>query len=299
MICGVSLFAGLTTGCGGNGGGDKIAYLCFDESDTFGGQIIGGEFKKGAQSKGLDVEYYDAKGDGNLQIDQMKEAIANGAKAIVLLAADGDSIIPTVEQANEKDIPVVTLNRDVNGGKILKAGSNDYEAAKLQAEYMLKNLPQGAKIVYLEGTNTQKGARERWEGFKKEFLDKRSDVELLDMQDGDYSKTEAMKIMSVWLSIYPKIDAVICGNDQMALGAVIALKAANRLAGCQVSGVDAVDDALKAVAAGEMVQTIKQDAVKQANGAVEIIEEINKGGNPSDKIIPFVSITKENVAQYK
>ena len=299
FVVGILFMSSLIAGCGGGGSGDSIAYLCFDESDTFGGTIIGGEFKKGAQSKGLNVVYYDAKGDSNLQIDQMKEAIANNSKAIVLLAADGDSIISTVEKANEAGIPVITINRDANGGDRIRVYSEEYEAGKLQAEYMVKNLPQGANVVYLEGTSNLGSAQQRWEGFQKECLQKRPDIHLLDMQDGQWSKVEAMKIMTVWLSLYPKIDAVICGNDQMALGAITALKKANRLSGCQVTGVDAVDDALKAVAAGEMVQTIKQDAAAQAEGAVKILDSLNKGEtSQSDIVVPFVSITKDNIAQF-
>ena len=115
------------------------------------------------------------------------------------------------------------------------------------------------------------------------------------MQDGKWSKAEAMKIMSLWLSLFPKIDAVICGNDQMALGAVIALKKANRLAGCQVSGVDAVDEALKAIKSGEMVQTIKQDIDKQGEAVASILTTIKQGNSPSDIQVPYSSITKENI----
>ena len=288
----------LMAGCSDNNS-DRIVYLNFDNTDPFGGVLIREQFAKGAQSKGFNVEYFDAKGDSNTQIDQMKAAIADGAKAIVLLAIDGDGIIPMVDRANEANIPVVTVNRDANGGERIRVYSDEYEAGRLQADYMVKHLPQGAKVVYLEGTANLGSSQQRWEGFKKECLDKRSDIELLDMQDGKYSKAEAMKIMSLWLSSYPKIDAVICGNDQMAFGAIAALKAVNRLAGCQVSGIDAVDEALKAVESGEMVQTIKQDGVQQAAGVVTVLEQIIKGGKPTDINVPFTSITKENLAQYK
>ncbi len=283
------------TGCGGGGGGDgSVAYLCFDRSDAFGGTLIGNSFEKAAQSKGLNVTYYDAQGDANTQIDQIKESIENGVSAIVLLAVDGDLILPEIENANEKGIPVVSLNRGVNGGTHIDVMSDDYEAGKLQGEYLATTLPQGAKVAYLEGTSTQSSAQKRLQGFRDACLSKRPDIELLDVQDGDYSKTEAMKITSLWLTLFPQIDGIICGNDMMALGAVEALKAAGRLQGCQVSGVDAVDDAIKA---GEMVQTVKQDAVKQAESAVDLVAQIIQGGNPSSVIVPFVSITKDNISQ--
>ncbi len=296
FIAGIFFAAGLISGCG-DGGGSGVAYMNFNDNDAFGG-LIKDSFTKGAQSKGLNVTFYDAKGDVNTQIDQMKEAMANGVQSVVLVAADGELIVPVVEQANEAGITIITVNRDIKGGERIEVLSDDYEAGKLQADYMVKNLPQGAQIVYLEGTATQSSAQNRWEGFKKECLDKRADIKLLDMQDGDYSKSEGMKIMSLWLSLFPKIDAVICGNDQMALGAVEALKASGRLQGCLVSGVDAVDDALKAIKAGEMVQTIKQDAVKQGEGAADIAAQVAGGAKPGNLNVPFTSITKENIAQF-
>ena len=298
LVLTAGIFLLLMTGCGDSNNSDRVVYLNFDGTDAFGGVLIKDEILKGAQSKGLNIDYYDAKGDSSTQFDQMKEAVENGAQSIVLLAIDGDGIIPLVERANEAGIPVVTVNRDANGGDRIRVYSEEYEAGKLQADYMVKNLPQGATVVYLEGTANLGSSQQRWEGFQKECLQKRPDIQLLDMQDGRYSKAEAMKIMSLWLSIFPKIDAVVCGNDQMALGAIAALKAVNRLAGCQVSGVDAVDEALKAVAAGEMVQTIKQDGIQQAAGVVKVLDEINRGGKPTEIKVPFTSITKDNLAQY-
>ena len=297
-LAGIFLSAGLMTGCGGSGGSDSIAYLCFDRSDTFGGTLIGEAFEKAAASKGLNVTYYDAKGDANLQVDQMKEVISNGVKTVVLLAADGDIMATEVEKANAEGITVITVNRNVNGGEHFDVMSDDLEAGKLQGEYMAKNLPQGATVAYLEGEHTNSSAVKRWEGFKASCLDKRPDITLLDMQDGGWSKTEGMKITALWLTLFPKIDAVVCGNDQMALGAIMALKAAGKLQGCQVSGVDAVDDALKAIAAGEMVQTIKQDAVKQAEGAANLAAAAVSGGSLANVNVPFVSITKENLSQF-
>ena len=298
LAVGILSAASLMTGCGGGNNG-KIAYLNFDGSDYFGGVLIREAFEKGANSKGLNVDYFDAKGDGNTQLDQMKAAVAENYETIVLLAIDGDGVIPVIDQAKEAGINVVTVNRDANGGDRVRVYSNEYEAGKLQAEYMLKNLPPNSNVVYLEGTANLGSSQQRWEGFKKECLDKRADIHLLDMQDGRYSKAEAMKIMTMWLAIFPKIDAVVCGNDQMALGAINALKSAGRLQGCKVSGVDAVEEALKAVEAGEMAQTIKQDGEKQALGVVSVVEAFQSGGNPSDIEVPFTSITKENLSQSK
>ncbi|MBR1730475.1 MAG: sugar ABC transporter substrate-binding protein [Selenomonadaceae bacterium] len=285
----------LISGCGGGRSG--VAYMSNDDDDFFC-SLIRGEFRRLAEEKNLKVEYYDAKEDINIQIDQMKDAISHGVKTIILIAVDDNLIMPSVNLANRESINVIVLNRNIKAGQYHKVLSDEYEAGKLQADYMINTLPQNAKIVYLEGTSNQQSSIKRLEGFRNECLNKRTDIELLDIQDGNYSKSEAMKITSLWLSIFPKIDAVICGNDQMALGAITALKLANRLEGCQVVGVDAVDEALKAIEKGEMVQTIKQDAIAQANGALELALAAENNQELRDIIIPFVSITKDNLTQY-
>ena len=299
-LAGAGLFfvAALTAGCGINGNpGGKISYLNFDNTDAFGGKLIREEIKRGMEEKGLAAEFFDAKGDRNTQIDQMKEAIAAGSEAIVLLKREL-YLSDIVAQANAAKIPVVTVNRDANGGDRYRVYSEEYEAGKLQADFMVKNLPPNANVVYLEGTGNLGSSQQRWDGFRRECLEKRSDINLLDMQDGRYSRAEAMKIMSLWLSIFPKIDAVVCGNDQMAFGAIDALKRANRLDGCMVSGVDAVDEALVAIKNGEMVQTIKQDGIKQAQGVVSVLEALHNGQQPTDIVVPFTSITKDNLADF-
>ena len=170
----------------------------------------------------------------------------------------------------------------------------------MQGEYMAAHLPPNAKIVYLQGDETQSSAVGRWEGFKAACLDKRSDVQLLSFVDAGWSKAEALKTMMLWMNMFPEINGVVAGNDEMALGAIAALKGANRLSGCLVSAVDATPAGLAAVEAGEMAQTIKQDAKAQGEGALTLVEGFLKGNPPSgDLAIPFTSITADNLAQAK
>ena len=169
----------------------------------------------------------------------------------------------------------------------------------MQGEYMAKNLPQGAQIVYFGGEMTQGGARKRWEGFKEACLDKRPDIKLIGQSDCGWQKVNSLKQMTLWLKLFPKIDGVVAANDDMALGAVQAMKDAGRLDGVLVSGVDATGDALKAIAAGSMSQTVMQDAKGQGEGAFSLVQAFFHGEHPAeDLLIPFVSITKENLSQY-
>ena len=108
-----------------------------------------------------------------------------------------------------------------------------------------------------------------------------------------------MKAMTLWLSFFPEINGVVAANDEMALGAIQALKAANRLQGCLVTGVDATPDGLAAVEAGELSQTVKQDAEGQTAGAVTLVQGFLSGKAPTASLdIPFTSITQDNIAQF-
>ena len=213
-------------GCGLTGSSsDRVIYANYDDADGFCAQIKDA-FANKAKADGIQVEFLDAKGDGNMQIDQLNEAISSGAGAIILLAADGSSIVKTIEKANDAGIPVITVNRSVAGGRVLRSYSDDKEAGRMQGEYMAAHLPPNAKIVYLQGDGTQSSAVGRWEGFKEACLDKRSDIQLLSFVDAGWSKAEALKTMSLWMSMFPEINGVVAGNDEMALGAVAALKGA-------------------------------------------------------------------------
>ena len=287
-------------GCGLPGASsDRVIYANYDDGDGFCTQIKDA-FAAKAKADGIEVEFLDAQNDGNMQIDQLNEAISSGAGAIILLAADGSSIVKTIEKANDAGIPIITVNRSVAGGKVLRAYSDDVEAGRMQGEYMASHLPPNAKIVYLQGDGTQSSAVGRWEGFKAACLDKRPDIQLLSFVDAGWSKAEALKTMMLWMNMFPEINGVVAGNDEMALGALAALKGANRLKGCLISGVDASPAGLAAVEAGEMVQTVKQDAKAQGEAALTLAEGFLKGNPPSgDLAIPFTSITSDNIAQMK
>ena len=287
-------------GCGLPGASsDRVIYANYDDGDGFCTQIKDA-FAAKAKADGIEVEFLDAQNDGNMQIDQLNEAISSGAGAIILLAADGSSIVKTIEKANDAGIPIITVNRSVAGGKVLRAYSDDVEAGRMQGEYMASHLPPNAKIVYLQGDGTQSSAVGRWEGFKAACLDKRPDIQLLSFVDAGWSKAEALKTMMLWMNMFPEINGVVAGNDEMALGAIAALKGANRLAGCLVSAVDATPAGLAAVEAGEMAQTVKQDAKAQGEAALTLAEGFLKGNPPSgDLAIPFTSITSDNIAKMK
>lgn len=290
----------VSAGCGGSGSGAKsIAFVSHDEKAGFPGQLCTA-LEQAASAQGYTLEFTSAKMDANAQIDQMNEVIEKKPAAIVLLPVDANALKPSVEKANKAGIPVLVTNRDIAGGTVAQVHSDERQAGRVQGEYMAKHLKQGAKIVYFMGESSLVSSQERWAGFKEACLDKRPDVQLLASADAGWIEVEALKSMTLWLRLFPEIDAIVAANDDMALGGVRAMKAAGRFnSNILVCGIDAGDNALKAVANGDMSLTVKQDADKSAETIMSLLQKmLSSGQTTDDEKVPFIAITKDNVAQF-
>ena len=290
----------VSAGCGGSGSGAKsIAFVSHDEKAGFPGQLCTA-LEQAASAQGYTLEFTSAKMDANAQIDQMNEVIEKKPAAIVLLPVDANALKPSVEKANKAGIPVLVTNRAIAVGTVAQVHSDERQAGRVQGEYMAKHLKQGAKIVYFMGESSLVSSQERWAGFKEACLDKRPDVQLLASADAGWSEVEALKSMTLWLRLFPEIDAIVAANDDMALGGVRAMKAAGRFnSNILVCGIDAGDNALKAVANGDMSLTVKQDADKSAETIMSLLQKmLSSGQTTDDEKVPFIAITKDNVAQF-
>lgn len=247
----------------------------------------------------LEVIYSDANVDINKQLDHVDNFIAQKVDAIILMPVDYAGIVPGIKKANEKGIPVICLGIESESGEYTFVGSKNYDAGVMQGEFMKENLPENAKVLYLEGTPGLYHSVERWEGFKAACLDQRTDLELLAKQNGNYERAKGMQIAEDWIQTFPEFDAIVAANDQMALGALEALKGANRLEGVLISGVDGTYDACMAIKNGEMAQSVFQNAPGQAEKCYETLKDILAGKSVPEFVdVPFESIVKDNVDQY-
>lgn len=245
----------------------------------------------------INIKFSDANNDANKQLDQIDNDLAAKVNVIVTVPVDYQGIVPGVEKANEANVPVIALGIQSAGGKSTFVGSKNIDAGRMQGEYMHDHLPKDAKVVYLQGTPGLYHSAERLKGFQEAL--NRPDVKVLAIQSGDYDRAQGMKVTEDWIQTFPHFDAVVAANDQMALGAIQALKSADRLKGVMVSGVDGTPDALKAIQNGEMAQSIFQNAPGQAKAAFGVVEEIKAGKTPpAEVLVPFESITKDNVQKY-
>jgi inositol transport system substrate-binding protein len=245
----------------------------------------------------LHTVYADANGDINRQLDQIDNFIARKVGVIIVAPVDYQGIVPAVEKANRAGIPVIALGIASAGGQTTFVGSKNVDAGRIQGEFMAKSLPKNAKILYLQGQPGLYHSKERMDGFMR-ALASRTDVTVLATLPGNYDRAEGMKVTEDWIQRFAQFDALIAANDQMALGALQALKAAGRK-GVAISGIDGVRDALAAIQAGEMAQSVFQDAHGQAMGAYQAVKLAMEGQPlPAEILIPFASIDRDNVDTY-
>lgn len=298
----------MVAGCGGDNS-DKVsnpdgavAFAIHDKPDGIPGKVLN-DVKAKSEGAGWQFVNEIAEGNANLQLDQVNKMVDDKAAAIVLIAQNSDSIVPAVKRANEAGIPIIATNRGINGGVLTNVINNERQAGELQADYMAAHLPQNAKVVYIKGEMTISAAVDRYEGFKEALKAKRPDVEIIASNStGDWSEAQGIRELSLWLGMYPQIDGVAAANDNMALGAIKAMKAAGRFNDSViVCGVDSIDDALASIAAGELKMTVKQDTDKIVETIMGLLKQIKQGQSPEkgDVLVPMIAITKDNLSQYK
>lgn len=232
------------------------------------------------------------------QLRFMEEGITKGVDAIVVVPADSKGIVPGIEKANAAGIVVATPNTRAAGGDVVTwTGCANYDAGYEVASYVMSRLSGRKNVIYLEGTPGNQTAVDRMAGAKQAI--KEGGGNLLVSQTAKFSRVEGQNLMENLLQQFPDIDAVICGNDEMALGAIEAMDAAGRLQGIIVSGFDGNADAVKSIKEGRLTVTGDQRPDTQCYwGVVAAFMALKGMPTPKDIYLPAPLITKDNVDKY-
>lgn len=279
---------------------DKIVlgYTFRSSQDVFQ-NLLKNEIVKAAEARGAEVKVIDPQFDIEKQLAAVEIFITQQVDLILCNALDYEGIIPAIKNANDAGIPFVAVGSSAGGGDFVFVGSRHYDSGFIEGEYMAKVLPKNAKIVYLAGTPGMDHAVERRRGIQDALLNKRSDLKLLAEQAGNYDRALGMKIMEDWIQAFPHIDGVIAANDEMSLGALEALKAANRADTVLMAGIDGTTEAKQYVKKGMFAITVLQDAKAQAKAAIDAALDILAGKQVEKEIfVPYKAITKENIDEY-
>ena len=234
--------------------------------------------KEGAEAKamelGAELIVLDSQDDPAKAAANMEDLITRGVDLILVNPTDSDAIVNSIIAANEAGIPVITVDRSSNGGEVVSFIASDNMAGGMMAgEFIVEKLGGKGKVVELEGVSGTSAARERGEGFNKAI--EGTDIEVVAKQTADFDRVKGLEVMENILQSQPEIDAVFAHNDEMALGALEAIKASGRE--IMVVGFDATDDAVAAVEAGEMAATVAQQPALIGSMGVETAMKVLNG----------------------
>lgn len=247
------------------------------------------DLKDGAEAKaaelGVTLRVVDAQDDPARQLAGIEDLIARGVDLILVNPTDSSAVVPAILAANRAGIPIITVDRGAEGGEVVAhIASDNVLGGRMAGEFIAELLGGKGKVVELEGIPGTSAARERGQGFN-EVIATYPDIQVAARQEAGFDRARGLTVMENILQAQPEIDALFCHNDEMALGAIIAIQAAGRADKIKVVGFDATDDAVQAVKEGRMLATIAQQPRLMGELGVEYAIKV-LSGETVDKFIP-------------
>jgi inositol transport system substrate-binding protein len=266
-----------------------------------------------AQSKGMDAEVQieDAGNDVAKQLDQIKNFAASGVQAIIVNPVDTSATQAMSDAAAAANIPLVYVNRqpiniDTLPDNQAFVASNEVDSGTLETKEVCRLLKEAGKaeanVYVMMGELSNQAAVMRTKDIHDVIggPDCGVKINIVDEQTANWSRDQAQSLMTNWISAGKPYDAVIANNDEMAIGAIQAMKAANvDMKTMIVGGVDATQDALASMQAGDLDVTVFQDAAGQGAGALKAAIALAKGEAVEQKVwIPFQLVTPANIGDF-
>ncbi len=257
-----------------------------------------------AKEEGVQLQFEDARGDVVKQLNQVQSFVSQGVDAIIVNPVDTAATRNITQSAVKAGIPLIYVNRRPDDSTlpegVITVASNDLEAGRLQMEYLVEKMGGKGNIVIMLGDLANNSTHNRTKGFK-EVLAKYPDIKVVEEQSANYMRDKGMDLMSNWLLSGREFDAVASNNDEMGIGAAMALQQAGRGKGSVlIGGVDGTPDGLAAVKRGMLTASVFQDARGQARGAIEAAIKMAKGEKVEQSVwIPYELITPENVESFQ
>ena len=253
----------------------------------------------------VDLTIVDAANDTAKQVGQVENFLAQGMDAVIILPVDTAATGPSTKDVVKAGKPLVYVNRQpANLPKgVVYCGSRSIEAGIMNMEALGKAMGGKGNLVILMGELSNEAAIGRTDGIKQVVKEKFPDIKIVREQPGNWQRVQGKTIMENWLASGEKIDGVASNNDEMALGALMAIKAVGKLGKIPVGGTDGSHDALASMDKGELNNTVFQDPVGQGVEAVNAAYlMVKKEANPklvNDIIwIPYQIVTKENYKSF-
>lgn len=227
--------------------------------------------------------------DTTAQIKIIQQMINEKVDAIVLAPADSKALVPVVKEAVDKGVLVVNIDNKLDDGALGEkgltvpfVGPDNRKGAKLVGDYLAKQLKAGDKVGILEGVSTTFNAQQRTAGFQDAM--KAVGANVVGVQSGQWEMEKGNTVASAMLREHPDMKALLCGNDNMALGAVAAVKTAGKTGKVLVVGYDNINAVKPLLKDGKLLATADQYAAKQAVFGIEAALKAVKAKTPQNQM---------------
>jgi ribose transport system substrate-binding protein len=247
-----------------------------------------------ARTTGARVVHFVPKQPDNVdeQKAMVEQVLKDRPDAVIFIPVDDVAMIDSVKKLNEAKIPVVLVSNPLPGSFVTYVGADDFEIGYREARYLFDTLGGKGKIVVIEGTPAAPTNRERVRGYQRAFAEYPG-VEVLATGVGNYQQPDAKRVMEKFLHEHPQIDAVLSANDGMALGALEALKEANRTS--IVIGVNGILPAVKQIETGNILATVDFNMFKIGCVATRAaVRHLKREPLPDKVMLPAEIIDKTN-----
>ena len=284
----------------------KIGVTMDKFDDNFLTVLRNGMSDYAKSQSGVTLQIEDAKDDVSKQLSQIQNFIANKVDAIIVNPVDTSATERMTKLAEEAGVPLVYVNRepvdvDKLGAKAAFVASNERDSGTLEMQQICKLLGGKGNILVMQGELSNQAAVQRTADVHDVIAKEPcTGIKIIAEQTANWDRTKAQNLMTNWLSKGLKFNAIVANNDEMAIGALQALKAAGvDTKAAIVGGVDATQDALASMKAGDLKVTVFQDAAGQGKGAVDAALALAAGKKIDKKVyIPFQLVTPENMANF-
>ena len=282
---------------GGTGGGVTMTLAVSTLNNPF---FI--ELQEGAQAAadeaGATLEVVDAQNDASTQQNQVANAATQGVDAVIINPVDSEAAGAAVTPALDADIPVVAVDRSVEGAEVSTTVSSDNVAGGRQAaDALAAAMGEQGQVVVLQGVAGTSASRDRGQGFS-EGIAAYDGIEVVAMQPANFDRAEGLDVATNLLQSNPDVVGVFAENDEMALGAVQAL---GSRAGSEVFvvGFDGTDDGLQAIQDGSMTATVAQQPGELGRVAVEqALQAVDGAELSADEAVEVVTVDSTNVGDF-
>jgi ABC-type sugar transport system substrate-binding protein len=257
------------------------------------------QIKAEAGAQGVNLIESDGQNSAPKQTADIESAVVQKVNAIVISPLDVNALAPAIEAAVQAGVPVVTIDRRVEGveGILAHVGADNVKGGEAEAQAMVKDFPNGAKLFHLQGQPGAGPAIDRNKGVHNVLDPLKDKYQIVYEQTANFARAEALSVTEAGLAANGKPDAIICANDDMALGAAEAC-AARGFNDVKIYGFDALPEALVAVKEGKLAGTIEQFPGEQSRTAVRIaVAYARDKKEPENKLVLLTPqvINKDNL----